>query len=213
MFALFGVLATLLWSRIGQLFMLLHGAVYLVAAGIVSGSFVYCMRALGAGTEGPWALPDAVMLVVLVACALCAGLAAMRSMSKGDELAIGARFVISIVVVSIAGGSVIGFIAPLAGGLADRSVDPGVLATVSTGVLAAATLVIAWMGRRDRLREWGWLVYPLLIGIGLKLVAQDFKHSRPATLFIAMALYGAALIIAPRLRRRGDKATEPPPGG
>jgi hypothetical protein len=33
------------------------------------------------------------------------------------------------------------------------------------------------------------------------MVAQDFGQSRPATLFIALALYGAALIIAPRLRR------------
>jgi hypothetical protein len=46
--------------------------------------------------------------------------------------------------------------------------------------------------------------------IGLKMVAQDFKFSRPATLFIALALYGAALIIAPRLRRRGDKARVTP---
>jgi hypothetical protein len=63
------------------------------------------------------------------------------------------------------------------------------------------------MGRHARFREWGWLVYPLLVGIGLKLVAQDFKHSRPATLFIALALFGAALIIAPRLRRRIEKVT------
>jgi hypothetical protein len=33
------------------------------------------------------------------------------------------------------------------------------------------------------------------------MLAQDFKYSRPATLFIALALYGIALIIAPRLRR------------
>jgi hypothetical protein len=105
-----------------------------------------------------------------------------------------------------AGGSLIGYIAPLAGGMADGNVDTGVLATVRTGVLSLATLAIAWIGRRPRLREWGWLVYPLLVGTGLKLMAQDFKHSRPSTLFIAMALYGAALIIAPRLRRGGAKA-------
>jgi hypothetical protein len=37
--------------------------------------------------------------------------------------------------------------------------------------------------------------------VGLKMVVQDFKYSRPATLFIALAVFGAALIIAPRLRR------------
>jgi hypothetical protein len=209
-FALFGVLATALWSRSGRLFMLLHGAVYIVAAGIVSGVLGYCVRTLLVGAEGPWAVPDAVMLVVLVAAALSAGFAATRPLSGSDELAIGTRFVITIAVVWIASGSLIGFIAPVAGGLADRSVDSGVLATVSTGVLAVATLLIAWMGRHARLREWGWLVYPLLVGTGLKLLTQDFKHSRPATLFIALALYGVALIVAPRLWRRGEKASVQP---
>ncbi len=209
-FALFGVLATGLWSRLGRLFLLLHGVVYIVAAGIVSGALGYGVGTLVAGTAGPWAVPDAVMLVVLVASALSAGLAATRTMRHRTELAIGARFVITIAFVWIAAGSMIGFIAPVAGGLADRSVDPGVLATVSTGVLSLATLLIAWLGRHARFREWGWLVYPLLIGIGLKLVTQDFKHSRPATLFIALALYGAALIVAPRLLRRGEKAVAQP---
>jgi predicted tellurium resistance membrane protein TerC len=93
----------------------------------------------------------------------------------------------------------------------DRSVDIGVLATVSTGVLALSTLVIARLGQMDRYRELSWLVYPLLIGIGVKMAGQDFKHSRPATLFIAMALFGAALIVAPRLRRVAVK-TGPPAG-
>lgn len=209
-FALFAVLAAGLWTRLGRLFMLLHGAVYIVAAGIVSGSLAYGARTLLASAEGPWAVPDAVMLVVLVASALSAGLAATRPVSGGNELAIGTRFVITIVFVWTASGSMIGFIAPVVGGLGNRGVDPGVLATVSTGVLSVATLVIAWMGGQTRFREWGWLVYPLLIGIGLKLVTLDLKHSRPATLFIALALYGAALIVAPRLRRRVEKPSAQP---
>ena len=101
---------------------------------------------------------------------------------------------------------VIGALAPAVAGLADRSVDLGALATWRTGVLAVLALVTAWAGRKARFREWLWLVYPLLVVLGLKMVAQDFKFSRPATLFIALALYGAALIIAPRLRRLGNKS-------
>ena len=117
------------------------------------------------------------------------------------------EFVIILVFVGTAGGCLVGYLAPAVGGLADGSVDPGVLATVRTGVLSVATLLLGWLGRNPRFREWGWLVYPLLVGIGLKMVSQDLQVSRPATLFIAMALYGAALIVAPRLRRRGGKAT------
>ena len=101
-------------------------------------------------------------------------------------------------------------LAPVAAGSADGSVDLGVLATVRAGVLAAATLLVAWGARRDRLREWVWLVYPLLVLVGLKMVAQDFNYSRPATLFIALALYGAALIVAPRLGRSREKLVVQP---
>ena len=204
-FALLAVAVIGLWSRQGAPFLLAHGAVYLVAAAIVAGSLSYSVRTLVAGAEGAWEVPDAVMLVVLVASALSVGLAAMRTPLDGDELAIGTRFLVVIVFVWIAAGSLTGYIAPVAG-IGDQNVDPGVLATVRTGVLSLATLAIAWLGGHARLREWGWLVYPLLVGIGLKLMTQDFKHSRPATLFIALALYGAALIIAPRLRRRFHKS-------
>jgi hypothetical protein len=40
----------------------------------------------------------------------------------------------------------------------------------------------------------------LLVG-AVKLIAEDFPHSRPATLFIALAFYGGALIAAPRIAR------------
>jgi hypothetical protein len=200
-FAGLAVLAALLWSRVGRLFMLLQGAAYIVAAGIVSGTLSYCVWALAAGAVGSWALPSVVMLVVLAAGALSAGLAAVQPKSDGSVFAGGPRFVIILVFVWTAGGCVIGYLAPVAWGLADRSLDLGVLATLRTGVLAVATLLIAWIGRHARFREWGWLVYPLLVGTGLKMVAQDFMHSRPVTLFIALALYGTAIIVAPRLRR------------
>ena len=38
---------------------------------------------------------------------------------------------------------------------------------------------------------------------GVKLLVEDLPRSRPATLFIALALYGGALIVAPRLGRTG----------
>jgi hypothetical protein len=48
-----------------------------------------------------------------------------------------------------------------------------------------------------------WLTYALLAAIGVKIAAEDLPKGRPATLFLALALYGAALVIAPRLTRRG----------
>lgn len=198
-------LAAGLWSRFGRSFMLVHCAAYLVAAGIVSGTLGYCMRTLTASVTGPWIRPEVVMLAVLVAGALSAWLSAARRNPTGAEVASGLRLVIILVFFAAATACVVGYVAPVVAGLADGSVAPGVLATVTTVVLALATLLIAWIGRQARFREWSWLVYPLLVGIGLKMVGQDFKYSRPATLFIAMALYGTALIVAPRLRRGGTR--------
>jgi hypothetical protein len=209
-FAVLAALAAFLWARFGRLYMLLHAAAYLVAAGIVSGAFAYGVRTIVAADEGAWLLPDAVLVLMLVSSALSAAFASKRPTSEDGEFSVGLRFIVILVCAWTVGGVLIGYVAPVAGRMADGSVDPGVLATARTAVLSLSTILIAWMGRHARLREWGWLVYPLLVGIGFKLMTQDFKQSRPATLFIALALFGAALIVAPRLRRRVEKAAAPP---
>jgi hypothetical protein len=48
------------------------------------------------------------------------------------------------------------------------------------------------------------LLYPLLAWGAVKLVVEDFSSSAPALLFVALALYGAALIVGPRMARRGS---------
>jgi len=83
----------------------------------------------------------------------------------------------------------------------NRGIDAGALATVRTSVLAAAALALASAGRSERFRESGWLLYPVLAAGGLKLLVEDLPRSQPATLFIALAAYGGALIVAPRLAR------------
>jgi hypothetical protein len=47
----------------------------------------------------------------------------------------------------------------------------------------------------------GFLVYPLLAVAGLRIVLFDLREGRPATLFMTFAVYGAALILAPRFLR------------
>jgi hypothetical protein len=206
--AVTGVLAALAvacsvaWARFGRLFLVIHAAVYLVAAAVACGALGYDLGEVVAGSGPQWPLPTAGMLVVLVASALSAWFASREAANDGSPHASAPRLVIVLVLVLSAGGTLIAYLAPAIGGQPDGSIDAGVLATIRTGVLAIAALVVAWIGGHSRFREWGWLVYPLLVGIGLKMAAQDFMHSRPATLFVALALYGAALIMAPRMRRR-----------
>jgi hypothetical protein len=76
------------------------------------------------------------------------------------------------------------------------------LATIRTGILAIATLVLAFAARYAPAHEQAWLVYPLLFLTGVKLVVIDFPQGHSQTLFAALALYGIALSTAPRMLRR-----------
>jgi hypothetical protein len=200
-FAGLAVLACVGWSRLGRLFLTLHGAAYVLAAGLVSGSLAYAATAFVGGAAGPWIRPSTASLIVLGAALVCAWFAAKAPIGDGNPKAALPRFVIILVTVSAAGGVVVGYLAPMAAGLPDGAVDAGVLATLRTAVLALAAIAVAWIGRQKGFSEWAWLVYPILVVTGVKMVAQDFMHSRPATMFVALALYGIALSLAPRLRR------------
>ncbi|MGB8932785.1 MAG: hypothetical protein WCC48_16185, partial [Anaeromyxobacteraceae bacterium] len=67
----------------------------------------------------------------------------------------------------------------------------------------------AWAGRSSAWREAGWLAYPALVAIALKIMTEDLPRSRPATLLFSFGLYGLALILVPRLR--GRRAALPSP--
>jgi hypothetical protein len=200
-FSVLAACAAWLWARAGRSFTLVHAAAYLLAAGIVSGTIAYGAGLLVRVPDGPWVRPSAVMTVVLAAAVLAATFSGARRNPSWDVVASGLRVLIVLVLLGAGAACVVGYAAPATGLDGSGRPTPGVVATVTTSALALATLVVAWLGRQARYREWSWLVYPLLVAIGIRMALQDFKLSRPSTLFIAMALYGAALIVAPRLRR------------
>jgi hypothetical protein len=71
----------------------------------------------------------------------------------------------------------------------------------------AGALALTFLGRREAWREAGWLVYPALAGIGLKILLEDLRDGRPATQFLSFGLYGIALIVVARVRPRPREAT------
>jgi hypothetical protein len=79
--------------------------------------------------------------------------------------------------------------------------DPAVAAALGTAVLAALALGLAVLARRRTWPELAWLVYPLVALGGAKLLVQDLRVGRAATLVLSLALYGAVLVLAPRLLR------------
>ncbi|HEY0787623.1 MAG TPA: hypothetical protein VGE86_03205, partial [Thermoanaerobaculia bacterium] len=81
-----------------------------------------------------------------------------------------------------------------------------VLAATRTAVLSVAAVLLAMAAHHRRLAITRALVYPVLILGAIKLTIEDLRLGTPLTLFVAFVLYGGALIVAPRLRKRGKWA-------
>lgn len=198
-FALLAVVTTWLGYRTGRVALTLHGAVYAAGAYMASGLLGTSMAALAGTPSGAWPTVSLAAWIALTAAVVCVFIPRPRQSEAPPSLVALPRVVMAVLGVTGVGGAVVSTVAPFVAGMPP---DPGVLATLRTTVVAAAAIVLALATHVPRLVELGWLLYPVLILGGLKLLVDDFRHSQAATLFVALALYGAALVLAPRLMKR-----------
>jgi hypothetical protein len=180
----------------------LHAAGYLFIAAWQSGLLSSAAYAFLAPVSAAWPPFTAATLFVLSAAVACWLVPMTPQAETWGPYSRLPRLVIVIVLAWSLGGATVALLTTLLSGAPGVGANAGVVATIRTTVLATAALLLAWFGRFDRVQESAHLVYPVLVAGGLKLVAEDFRHSRPSTLFIALALYGTALIVAPRVIRR-----------
>jgi hypothetical protein len=75
-------------------------------------------------------------------------------------------------------------------------------ATLRTGAVTAAAVLLALAGSRPKFRDLAQMVYPLMLLGAYRLVVDDMHQDRKAVLFLSLLLYGAALIAIPHLRRK-----------
>lgn len=189
--------------RLQSLTLRSHGATYAVAAAVASGLLAHVAHGLGLPLAPPWPPVSAAMLAVLAA--VIAGAWLLVSSGPGPYPRAYSRIPgLLLLVLSVGGGMgvTLAWVAPALAGAPGTAEAAGIVATLRTAVLVVAALALAWAARSPRGVEGGWLVYPLLVVTGVKFLFEDFRVSRPATLFAAFALYGVALILAPRLRKR-----------
>jgi hypothetical protein len=157
----------------------------------------YLLRAL---TTGPWPGVGPVQWTVIAAVAACLALAVTGAERTPGAGADASRWALALVASVTAIGAAI---VTLRGAI---PADPAALhaagvATLRTGVLAAAAVAVAWLGRHAATREFGTLLYAVLGAGALKLLLEDFRVSPPSLLVVALALYGGALILGPRIAR------------
>jgi hypothetical protein len=186
-----------------------HAAGYAVVAAIASGLLAHAGEAAFASPAHEWSPAPAA--AVAVAAALAAAAWALATAPVRSRLHRAPRVVFVVVLAASAAGLLIGWISAAVAGAPGAGADAGIVATVRTAVLALGALALAGMGRTGAWMEARWLAWPVLAVTGVKLLVEDLPRSRPATLFLAFAVYGVALILVPRLRRR-DAAVPPPHG-
>jgi hypothetical protein len=187
-----------------------HGSAYLVAAAVASG--LLAQTTYGLLSQASWSWPGLTPAVVaaLLAAAACSavtpvGIRTLRATNvvmaiagRRPSLGVPRAIALGVLVLGLAGVAVNWIVSRLPG---STGLDThwGFIATIRTIMLAASAVLMALLARGDRIREAAWLIYPLLIAAGVKILIEDFRHSEPGTLFIALIVYGTALILAPRV--------------
>jgi hypothetical protein len=201
--AALGVCAAWAGRHYGRATLSTHAVAALVAAAAVGGTLESSTRALfGPGGVAP--VESGGWIVVLAAAASL--LVAFRpAVGDGMSAAHLPRLAMAAVIATCAGGLTVATTASWLSGMDETGLSPAAIATLRSGVLAVAALVLAALGQRTAAVEFRWLVYPVLAAGGLKLLLEDLRLSPPSMLVVALGAYGAALIVAPRLARRGGR--------
>ncbi len=195
-----GVIGALLADRFQKVTLSAHAAIYLGGAALVSGAFASSIIAFAFPFDTKW-VP---MAWDQWAIAALLGWSVWMIGAGSEELEARAA-VPRLILLSM-------FVLTAAGILLHALIESGAIASAPalaacrTAVLSTAAVLLAAAGHHRRLAIARPLVYPVLILGAIKLTIEDLRLGTPLTLFVAFALYGGALIVAPRLRKRGKWA-------
>ena len=185
----------------------LHGAAYVMTALAASGLLTASLE-VWTVTPSPWPQMTLVGWVALAATGACTRIRFRRKGELGDILAIAGRLITAAIFVLALGGAVLMMIGPLVAGAEPNA---GTLASLRTVLLSVAVVGLGLMSRVPNAKAFTRLVYPVLIVGGIRLVLDDFRHSTPSTLFIALACFGLALVLGPRFAANKPAAIAAPP--
>jgi hypothetical protein len=193
------------WSRrSGRLMLAIHAFVFATAMAWRSGLLTSATIALIAPASDMSATLDLSMLLALITLGACGAWPAdarVRTLATAPARTLRVSR-LGLLLWTVSGAVVAGLAAVLIVPSIRGVGDAAALAAIRTVVLAMlTTALIALPGGSDRV-ERGWLGYAMLALVAIKLLAEDLPRGRPSTLFVGLAVYGAALVLAPRLARR-----------
>lgn len=203
-----GIGCALFSSRYERVTLSLHSTLYLLAALFASGIARVATAGFWMPDPASWPPIRSPHLAIIAAVAISVAIPAARESRSWGRLALAPRAALLLFLVWVVGGALLAGLAPGILG-SGETLDAGALATARTALFAVSALLLAWLSRRPRFTEAAWLVYPLLVVAGFRILSQDLREGRPVTLFLSLAVLGASLIASARwLRdRRADSET------
>jgi hypothetical protein len=193
-------------GRYGRVALSLQCTFLLLAAGASSGILATGFQALAGGTLESWPALVPWHLVIALTTVACLFIPVAQHSDRWGALAGLPQLIVLALSVWEVGGLMVAYIAPVVADAGSPEADPAVLAALRTAVLSVASVTLALSSRHRRWPEARWLVYPVLVLVGVKLFLEDFPNGQPVTLFVALALVGSALILVARLL--GRESTE-----
>jgi hypothetical protein len=176
----------------------LHGVVYLAGAVFASGLLAFAGRAL-AGTFPP--APGALPILAAATALLCTAIISRYPGERRGERLL--RLLPAIfAVLALAALAVVLLVWVIV-----RNVPPALpqLAVIRTVVTCAAALLLAFVGARWNRTEFVWMAYAAAALGSLKLAFEDFRIGNTQSLAASLLIYGAVLILIPRLVRAGRR--------
>jgi len=191
-------------GRYGRVALSLQCTFLLLAAGVSSGILATGFQALAGGTLAAWPALVPWHLVIALTTVACLFIPVAQHSDRWGIAAGLPQLIVLALSVWEVGGLMVAHIAPVVAGVGGPDADPAVLAALRTAVLSAAAVTLALSSRHKRWPEARWLVYPVLVLVGVKLFVEDFPNGQPVTLFVALALVGSALILVARLLARDN---------
>jgi len=200
-----GLVAAVLGGKFDRVTLRAHSAIYLILASFQTGMFGAALDGFFGSPASSWRGMDLSGFVALLVMTGCYWILVLthhaRELSRYRRLP---RFVVAVMcLIGFSSLAIVLLVKMVAGTPPEAS--PPTVAVIRTGIMAVAALGLAVAGRRKDLVELGWLVYPLLaFGLG-KLLWEDLRTGNPMALAISFALFGVALILAPRILRSGRR--------
>ncbi len=178
----------------------------LLAAGISSGLLETGLLALAGGDPQLWPTRVPWHLVIALTTVVCLFIPVAQRSERWGVLAGVPQLIVLALSVWEVGGLMVAYAAPLLAGAGTAEADRALIAALRTAVLSVSSVTLALSSRYERWPEARWLVYPVLVLVGIKLFVEDFPEGQPVTLFFALAFVGSALILVARLLGRGNTA-------